>query len=68
MKKNKVECQVYELDWTKREENPKQFDIIMGSDVVYFGCPVADLYTVFKEKLKVGGTGIIIIPVRKNYA
>ena len=48
MKKNKVECQVYELDWTKRQENPKQFDIIMGSDVVYFGCPVADLYTVFK--------------------
>lgn len=41
----------------------------MGSDVVYFGCPVADLYQVFKEKLEEkGGIGIIVIPVRKNYA
>ena len=40
----------------------------MGSDVVYFGCPVADLYRVFKERLKINGKGIIVIPVRKNYA
>ena len=40
----------------------------MGSDVVYFGCPVADLYQVFKERLAKGGIGLIVIPVRKNYA
>lgn len=40
----------------------------MGSDIVYFGCPVRDLYLVFEEKLKVGGVGIIVIPERKNYA
>ena len=40
----------------------------MGSDVVYFGCPVGDLYTVFKEGLRKGGIGLIVIPVRKNYA
>ena len=40
----------------------------MGSDVVYFGCPVEDLYKVFKERLKKNGIGIIVIPVRKNYA
>ena len=40
----------------------------MGSDIVYFGCPVRDLYLVFEEKLKPGGKGIIIIPERKNYA
>lgn len=40
----------------------------MGSDIVYFGCPVKDLYQVFKTLLKVGGRGIIIIPERKNYA
>lgn len=40
----------------------------MGSDIVYFGCPVRDLYLVFKKFLRVGGTGIIVIPDRKNYA
>lgn len=40
----------------------KQYDLIVGSDIVYFGCPVRDLYLVFEEKLKVGGQGIIIIP------
>ena len=34
----------------------------MGSDIVYFGCPVKDLYQVFKTFLKKGGKGIIIIP------
>lgn len=56
------------MDWKKHEINPGQYDIIMGSDVVYFGCPVADLYQVFKERLAPGGIGIIVIPVRKNYA
>ena len=45
-----------------------KYDIIIGSDIVYFGCPVKDLYQVFKKLLKVGGRGIIIIPERKNYA
>ena len=40
----------------------------MGSDIVYFGCPVKDLYEVFKKLLRKGGQGIIIIPDRKNYA
>lgn len=45
---NKISCPVFELDWTKHEVNPVQYQIILGSDVVYFGCPVADLYKVFK--------------------
>ena len=40
----------------------------MGSDIVYFGCPVDDLYQVFKKNLKENGRGLIIIPDRKNYA
>jgi hypothetical protein len=35
---------------------------------VYFGCPVKDLYMVFKDFLKKEGKGIIVIPDRKNYA
>ena len=42
--------------------------MIIGSDIVYFGCPVADLYKVFKSSLREQGHGIIIIPDRKNYA
>jgi predicted nicotinamide N-methyase len=68
MHRNKLLCPIYELNWTKREAAPTQYHIIMGSDVVYFGCPVADLYQVFKERLITGGIGIIVIPVRKNYA
>lgn len=48
MKKNELLCPVYELDWTNHNEIYTQFQIIMGSDIVYFGCPVADLYQVFK--------------------
>ena len=40
----------------------------MGSDIVYFGCPVHDLYLVFRNCLRTGGRGLIIIPDRKNYA
>lgn len=42
--------------------------MIVGSDVVYFGCPVEDLYKVFVRLLVPGGLGVIIIPERKNYA
>lgn len=56
------------FDWRDRNKYDKQFDIIMGSDIVYFGCPVKDLYEVFKKFLRVGGRGIIVIPDRKNYA
>ena len=46
----------------------EKYDMIIGSDIVYFGCPVKDLYAVFVKLLKKGGKGIIIIPDRKNYA
>ena len=56
------------FDWRNREKYQENFDVIVGSDIVYFGCPVQDLYEVFKKYLRVGGKGIIIIPDRKNYA
>ena len=46
----------------------EEYDLIMGSDIVYFGCPVKDLYEVFRKLLKKDGRGLIIIPDRKNYA
>jgi protein-L-isoaspartate O-methyltransferase len=55
------------LDWRARDAMSATYDIIMGSDIVYIGCPVKDLYEVFKKFLRVGGKGIIIIPDRKNY-
>lgn len=68
MHKNGLSCPAYELEWTKHEKNPVQYHIIIGSDIVYFGCPVADLYQVFNQKLMDGGIGIIVIPMRKNYS
>ena len=68
MTRNKLSCPVYELDWTKHDSCPSQYQIIMGSDIVYFGCPVADLYQVLKERLMPGGLALIVIPIRKNYA
>lgn len=57
------------LDWKDYEKTElKKYDIIIGSDIVYFGCPVKELYGVFKRFLKDNGIGIIIIPDRKNYA
>jgi len=68
MKKNDAYCPVFNLDWKKHGNFAEEYDIIMGSDIVYFGCPVEDLYQVFKKMLTNKGIGIIVIPVRKNYA
>jgi len=48
MQKNDTYCPVFNLDWKKHSSFSEQYDIIMGSDIVYFGCPVEDLYQVFK--------------------
>ena len=64
--KYKIETLV--LDWRSSENYEDKFDYIIGSDIVYFGCPVEALYNVFKLHLKKNGEGIIIIPDRKNYA
>jgi predicted nicotinamide N-methyase len=68
MEKNSAICPVFTLDWKNHGVHTTQYDIIMGSDIVYFGCPVEDLYQVFKENLAHKGIGLIVIPVRKNYA
>lgn len=56
------------LDWRDHANITETYDILIGSDIVYFGCPVADLYAVFCKSLKPKGVGIIIIPERKNYS
>lgn len=48
MEHNNAICPVFPLDWKKHGVHTTQYDIIMGSDIVYFGCPVEDLYQVFK--------------------
>lgn len=68
MDKNQAICPVFSLDWKKHSAYSTQYDIIMGSDIVYFGCPVEDLYQIFKNNLGYKGLGLIVIPVRKNYA
>ena len=68
MQNNEAYCPVFPLDWRKHGTDSNLYDIVMGSDIVYFGCPVEDLFQVFKEKLDYNGVGIIVIPVRKNYA
>jgi hypothetical protein len=68
MKRNNLYCPVFPLDWKKHDSISNEYDIIMGSDIVYFGCPVEDLYQVFKKLLSDKGIGIIVIPDRLNYA
>ena len=68
LKKNEVECPVFNLDWTSHPPQPQKYDIVIASDVVYFGSPVEDLYQLLKERVFKGGKAMIVIPVRKNYA
>ena len=42
--------------------------MIIGSDLVYFGCPVIELYQLMKKATAEGGIVQLIIPDRKNYA
>ena len=61
-------AEVLQLDWTRHQQSNLQYDLIIGSDVVYFGCPVRDLYLLIKKTLRPKGRAIIVIPGRKNYA
>lgn len=56
------------LDWTEYNQFSREFDVIIGSDIVYFGCPVKALYNLIKKALRKFGKAYIIIPDRKNYA
>ncbi len=47
-KKNQLKINAYEFDWRERSKIIKEYDLIIGSDIVYYGCPVKDLYLVFK--------------------
>jgi methylase of polypeptide subunit release factors len=40
MQSNGAICPAFALDWKKHGVHTTQYDIIMGSDIVYFGCPV----------------------------
>ena len=68
--KNKVsdKVDIIKLNWLEHEKFNMQFDIVIGSDIVYFGCPVAELYKLIKKVLVEGGIAQIIIPDRKSYA
>lgn len=68
LKNDEPDIQSIVFDWREREQFDKKYDVIIGSDIVYFGCPVKDLYEVFKKFLNKNGRGIIVIPDRKNYA
>lgn len=62
------QTEVLQLDWTSHQKCNLQYDVIIGSDVVYFGCPVRDLYLLIKKILRPKGQAYIVIPDRKNYA
>jgi predicted nicotinamide N-methyase len=71
--KNKIlsqNVQIIQLNWLEYQRTTfaQKFDIIIGSDIVYFGCPVVELYNMIKKALADNGIAQIIIPDRKNYA
>lgn len=63
--KNKIEKHRYAtllLDWTKHASFSKQYDAIIGSDLIYSGAPLHDLYYLIVKSLIPGGKAYIIIP------
>jgi len=58
MKLNKawgVKSSVLNLDWRCYKKFEFNFDLIIGSDIVYEGCPLQELYELIKKALKPKG-------------
>jgi len=48
---NKVACTILRLDWREYSKITFQCDCIVGSDLVYNGAPLMDLYETVKKLL-----------------
>ena len=44
LNKNQKICCVIKLDWIEYQNFNKTFDLIIGSDLIYAGAPVNELY------------------------
>ena len=53
---------IMNLDWTAYKNFNLKFDFIIGSDIVYDGCPLDDLAGLISKALNKGGEAWIIIP------
>lgn len=59
---------VIQIDWTVPQSYIPPVDIVIGSDLIYTGCPIYDLYNTICKSLKVLGQAYIIIPDKRSAA
>ena len=59
---------VIRLDWTEYAKFDGKFDFIIGSDLIYGGAPVAELYALVKRALSEAGVFYLIIPSQRHFA
>jgi predicted nicotinamide N-methyase len=50
------------LDWKEYAKLEKKYDVIVGSDVIYAGAPVAELAKLLDKALNKEGKAYILIP------
>ncbi|KRX03072.1 hypothetical protein PPERSA_10153 [Pseudocohnilembus persalinus] len=68
IKNKKLQIETINLDWTNYEKFEKKYDIIIGSDLIYAGSPVKELYYLIKKSLNKDGKCYIIIPSERHYS
>lgn len=57
------------LDWRNYSEMEEGvYDVIIGSDIIYSGCPLEDLANLINRVLKASGAAYIIIPSQRQAA
>jgi len=61
--KDNVTCET--IDWHRRDERGRRrFDVVLGSDVLFVGGNVKPVVRMLRERIEVGGIGIITDPGR----
>ena len=60
--KLKARVNVYNLDWMHQHVDNEKFDVIIGSDLIYEGSPVQELYDVIKSYLNEDGKCYLMVP------
>ncbi|KAL4468016.1 hypothetical protein ABPG72_015886 [Tetrahymena utriculariae] len=66
--KNSISKQRYDvfyLNWFEYAKFDKKYDIIIGSDIIYSGAPLKELYLLISKSLNKGGKAYIIIPSQR---
>lgn len=56
---------ILKLDWLNYKHFNIQYDIILGSDIIYKGAPLIELALLIKKSLKINGQAYILVPDKR---